>query len=174
MARGKETKFLTKIVNKFDDLGEYAYKIPDTPNAMGLRFTTKKPYDMAASIGGKFMAIEGKHSSKWEAFGKSAFDPDQIVSMNKLEFKKIPVFIFLQVQVAPNPLKDIKRVNRLYIFSWSELKRYWFINGSIKAVILKNLTHIPYKKGGYDLQRFIDSWPTWEGTKMIEDLSQPE
>ena len=80
--RGRETKFLTELKHSFNWDGHYAYKIPDTPPSMGMRFTTEKPFDMVVSVNGSnnngatkpgtFVAIEAKMLYKWEEIGRAS------------------------------------------------------------------------------------------------------
>ena len=55
----KEMHFCTELRKSIEAIGGYAYKIPDMPGGgFATRFNPDKPYDMVASINGKFIAIE--------------------------------------------------------------------------------------------------------------------
>ena len=145
MARGLETKFTKCFTDSLNARGHYAYKIPDTPPSSGLRFTTKKPYDVVASIGGRFVAIEVKLITKYKAFGMRDLRPNQIEGLEAALNSKGAAFVLLNVRIAGDALEGVKRVNEAILFNYIDLKA----KGSYGHKEVKELQSFKFYKDDY-------------------------
>jgi len=89
-----ESQFLTEIRHSFEDMGSFAYKIPDSANMRG-KFTLAKPFDMVAEVNGQLIAIEGKVQLNGRAWSIRTVRDTQKLGLSKVESFGNPAFIFL-------------------------------------------------------------------------------
>ena len=121
----RESKFYTIIKNSCDESGAFYHKIPDTfpSNGEGVRFTTKKPFDLIVVYTEKALFIEVKYSKELKAFSvqKNLSEHQnenlQIILNNS---DKEKYFIRPVVVLGIYRPREIKRI---YIFDYEWLKK---------------------------------------------------
>lgn len=98
-----------------------AYKIPDV---LGSRFTDNKPYDIVTcSRKGRYVAIEGKLTKKWEGFSIRKLRPHQVIELDGVVRNNGRAFVFLYIRIPPDKQKGTKRVTKLVVFDWKIHKK---------------------------------------------------
>jgi len=153
----KEGQFLTEVKHSFNDVGCYAYKIPDMPSGFvtGFRFNPDKPYDMVVGLKGDFAAIEGKLLKKFEAFGMRHIRDCQIKGLDEVVSTGNRAYIFLNIRVSGDKEKRIKRANRLLVWEWENFKERCK-DGTIKKKELEAWPHIVGSKKRFDVLGAIE------------------
>lgn len=150
MSRLREKDIVSsELVPAFNKRGCYAYKIPDPPSTFGnashVRFTKKRPYDFVAAPHGLFMAGEAKLIKKVAAFGWGHLKEHQQEALDDVLLKGNLAYVFLLVREKADKEKDIKMLNRLYIFEYGFLKdEYERLGRNFKK---KELEEMPFYVG---------------------------
>lgn len=93
-----ESKFLTELRHSFNAVGNYFYKIPDTPFVAqgGGGFTASKPYDAISEVDGKLIVIEAKVQLDGNSWPFSKLRDSQKQGLGALEsFGKNKAYIFV-------------------------------------------------------------------------------
>jgi hypothetical protein len=115
----KESVGNTEVVRSLRFYKWRAHKLPDV---LGSRFTDNKPYDIVAcSPKGRFVAIEGKLTKKWEGFSGRKLRPHQVIELDGVAKKcQGRAFVFLYVRINADRKTGQKRVCKLVVFDWKK------------------------------------------------------
>lgn len=112
-----EKKTNTEVTNSLKHFGFFAYKIADT---MGTQFIVTKPCDiLACSPHGVFVAVECKLMKKWGKVDRKILRENQIESLDAAVARNGIAYFILNIHIAANPQKGIKRESHLVVFDWS-------------------------------------------------------
>lgn len=136
----KESVFTTEIMHTLRARGYFAHKLGDAPITAAVlavtRFTPGKPFDIVVSARGQFVAIETKQMKKFKAFSLRDMRPAQLEGLTEVVYRGGRAFVFLNVRIAADARKGVKRENRLIVFDWA-----WLLHrlheSSIKAAEIR-------------------------------------
>lgn len=170
----KEGVFLSELGRALRERGAFFYKIKDAPQSYmrgsKVRFEPAKPFDAFGIWQGIPFAIEAKQLKTWKAFGPDQVRESQVSGLNDVQERGGLAFIFLNLRIAADPEKNLKRENRLLIFPWPTLHARFERFGSIKKKELETLPHLvgksvktgvvgqdgtPQRRMDYDLKPFF-------------------
>lgn len=147
----RESEFLTELKHSFRERGAFFFKIPDMPHFAGSKahFDIKKPFDAFGAWQGQAFAIEAKVMKDWTKFGIKNLRQNQIDGLNAWEKAGVPGFVFVQLRRQRRAKNAQSPINRLYIFSWKEIKE----KGSwSKAEMVARGRYLPRYKGSLGLK----------------------
>jgi len=148
-----ESQFNSEIVKSIESIKSddyWAYKIPDLPGP-----TTKKPFDIVASIGGKSVAIESKFLKDYKRFGREIFRPHQFQALTKFSLSGGRTFLFLNIRTPTH--SEYGYMNKLIIIDFKAMYSAFYSGQTITKTQLKMANYIPGKKGLFDLSDFCKS-----------------
>jgi hypothetical protein len=147
----KEINIHPEIIHALKECGCWAYKIPDMPFTGRATFCPPKPCDIISLYNGTTFYVEAKLMKKWEAFGERWLEESQIAKGKEIIDAGGKYFIFLNVRIKADSLKNVKQDNRLIIF------RYQDVVGK-PSIYAKDLINYPYISGhdkSFDLRSFL-------------------
>ena len=147
-----EKSFLAELKRTFDEFGVFWYKIPDLPvyKSMSTRFNPPKPFDAIMLRQGVPYAIEAKYLPDFKSFGIRNLTQSQVEGLCDWQAAGGKAFVFLNVRRKSDASNDISRINRLYVFDWSQMR------ASSKNYNKAELMQLPYSegsKGVFDLDQ---------------------
>lgn len=152
--RNKEREFLIELKHSFAESGAFWYKIPDSPIFAGMqsRFTDPKPFDAIALYKGIPIAIEAKFIPDFKAFGIKSLRPSQIEGLDKWSTAGGLSYVFLNIRRPADKSAGIKRINRLLIFEYDELK---IMEKNYRKKEIENYHGVDGFKKRFDLNLFF-------------------
>lgn len=151
----KEAIFSTEVKSSLQDLGCWAYKIPDAVRGPATRFIPEKPFDIVASYRGTAFAIETKQIKKWQSFGRKDFRPSQLKELTRFQTQgQGRSFVMLNVRI---PRKE----NLCIIFEWWAFENELKAEKALSVADLKEIAKhhsIVAAKGKFDFKIFLERY----------------
>jgi hypothetical protein len=144
----KEASFNTDVVRSCRELGFFAHKLADMPRMPGVtRFIGEKPVDVIAGVWGRFVGLESKQLKKFARIGIKLFRPNQVVSLNEIVATKNEAWALVNLRLAPDPARGVKRTNLMLAFPW-DTWGHAFQNGV--GIGAKELREVYFHRGWHN------------------------
>jgi len=153
----KEAVFCTELKNSFNQVGCFAYKVPDNPvfKDMPTRFHPKKPFDMVVNISGLYVAIECKMSKKVEGLSTRKVEDHQVTALDRVIETGGFSYVFWNIRVKLNKEKGMEYTNKCVVLPWKEFKEIGLI--PVKDVREKYIPEgLLGKNSLFDISSFIE------------------